>query len=492
MAYFLGIDVGTSGVKCVTIDTYGRIVGHDTKEYPLIQPQNGWAEQNAEIWWNATVEAISASIKNAEIKAIDILAIGVTGQMHGLVLLDKNGNVIRNPILWCDQRTAFECGQMEQTVGRERLMEITCSPAATGFTASKLLWVRNNEPVAFGKARTLLLPKDYIRYKLTGEYAMDVSDASGTQLFDISARDWSAEVIGKLEIDRTILPKVYESVEIVGKIGVYTERETGLRRGIPVVAGAGDNAASAVVTGAVTDGASFLTIGSSGVLYTHTKNMVRDAQGRIHTFCAAVPNEYHVMGVTQGAGLSLKWLAATLSSDYAEMDALAETVPPGADRLLFLPYLMGERTPHLNPDCRGVFFGLSALHERKHLVRAVLEGVAYSMRDCMEELKDLKIEELTICGGGATSSLWRQIICDTLNLPARTTKQNGASYGAAILAAVGVGEFDSVSEACKALIHTDSKTKPEAAKYEVYSGYYTLYKKLYHSLKDDFTALSNL
>lgn len=507
MAYLLGIDIGTSGTKTVLFTEKGEVVCSYTGEYPLYQPQNGYAEQKPGDWWQAVLDGIRSVIRQSGVSGGDIKGIGLSGQMHGLVMLDRENEVIRDSIIWCDQRTAEECSQITNLVGARRLIEITANPALTGFTASKILWVRNHEPQNYEKCAKILLPKDYIRFMLTGEFATEVSDASGMQLLDIKNRCWSGEVLDKLGIDRALLGKVYESPEITGRVTKEVADLTGLAQGTPVVGGAGDNAAAAVGTGVVADGRAFATIGTSGVVFAHTSQMSIDPKGRVHTFCSAVPGEWHVMGVTQAAGLSLKWFrdnfclseietASAMGKDpYALMDQEAATVPIGADRLLYLPYLMGERTPCLDPDARGVFFGLSAIHTKKHLLRAVLEGVTYSLRDCLEVFGEMGItaSDLMACGGGGSSPLWRQMIADvfgcTVNLPA---SKEGPALGVALLAATGVGIYSSVREACDAVIRVKGQQQPDERSRAAYEPYYALYHSLYPALSGSFKTLANL
>ncbi len=496
MNYLIGIDIGTSGTKTVLFDENGCIISWATKEYPLHQPQNGWAEQNPEDWWEAvckTLKKVTTAIDNPGV----IKAIGLSGQMHGLVMLDEQNQVIRPSIIWCDQRTAKECKEITELVGAEKLIDITANPALTGFTASKILWVRNNEPENYKKCRHILLPKDYIRFKLTGEYATDVSDASGMQLLDIAGRCWSDEVLQRLNIDKSLLGKVYKSTEISGRITEQAAKLTGLLAGIIVAGGAGDNAAAAVGTGVVTDGKAFTTIGTSGVVYAHTSTMCIDKKGRVHTFCAAVPGQWHVMGVTLAAGLSLKWFKSQFAENisYEELDELAAKLPIGADRLIYLPYLMGERTPHLNPDCRGVFFGLSSVHGKPHLARAVMEGVAYSMKDCSEILNEMGVltNDMAVCGGGGKSPLWRQMLSDLYGCQVSTIQQTeGPALGAAILAGVSAGLYPSVPDACQKLIKKDKICTPIPENSIHYTKYYDIYKGLYSDLKSRFNQLSSM
>lgn len=496
MKYLLGIDVGTSGTKTALFDTEGHVVASATFEYPMQQPQNGWAEQDPEDWWQAVQDGIRAVLQQSEIAAAEISGIGLSGQMHSLVMLDEQNRVLRPAILWCDGRTAAECEEIHARVGKERLIELTANPALTGFTAGKILWVRKHEPEIYEKCRHILLPKDYIRLKLTDVYATEVSDASGMGLLDVPRRCWSEEVLERLGIDRSLLAKVYESPEITGTVTEQAAALTGLTAGTPVVGGAGDNAAAAVGTGVVKNGKAFATIGTSGVVFAHTDALSIDPKGRVHTFCCAVPGAWHVMGVTLAAGASLQWMRNQLCEDimaqakeegvdpYIKMTALAEKSPIGANRLLFSPYLMGERTPHLDPDCRGSFVGLSAIHTRADMIRAVMEGVTYSLRDCEEILQGMQVSSETIiaCGGGSTSPMWRQMLADTMHCPVATVSgKEGPAFGAAILAGVGTGVYASVPEACEKMIHCSAPQMPDAAaaRYDIY---YALYQQVYPAL----------
>lgn len=505
MPYLMGIDIGTSGTKTCIFDVDGNVIASSTAEYPLYQPQNGWAEQDPADWWDAVQKTMKATA--AAVDPGEIVGIGLSGQMHGLVMLDQDGEVLRKSIIWCDGRTGAECEEITRRVGKERLLEITANPALTGFTASKILWVRNHEPEVYAKCAHILLPKDYIRYKLTGVFATEVSDASGMQLLDIKNRCWSDTVLEVLEIDKNLLAEVYESPEVTGRVTEDAARCTGVTAGTVVVGGAGDNAAAAVGTGVVTEGAAFATIGTSGVVFAHTDEMALDPKGRVHTFCCAVPGKWHVMGVTQAAGLSLKWFRDQFCTQeqeeakaqgidpYILMDQAAEKSPVGSNRLLYLPYLMGERTPHLDPAARGVFFGLSAVHERKDLIRAVMEGVAYSLRDCLEILREMGVatEEIAACGGGGTSALWRGILADLFGCPVKTvTSSEGPALGVAILAGVGAGVYESVEAACAHVVRTKNTTQPDTEKGEEYDRYYQLYRSLYPALAEQFSKLENV
>lgn len=507
MAYILGVDIGTSGTKTVLFSEDGVPVASATYEYPLYTPQNGYAEQEPLDWWNAVVNSIKQVIGENGVPAAEIKGIGLSGQMHGLVMLDGDNKVIRRSIIWCDQRTAKEVTEITDKVGADRLIDITANPAITGFTAAKIMWVKNNEPENYEKCRHILLPKDYIRFMLTGEYATEVSDASGMQLLDIPNRCWSDEVLGKLGIDKSLLAKVYESPEITGKITKQAAELTGLAEGTIVVGGAGDNAAAAVGTGVVEDGKAFTTIGSSGVVFAHTSDISIDKKGRVHTFCCAVPNCWHVMGVTQSAGLSLKWFrdnfcwsemetAIGMGVDpYYLTDKEAMEVPIGANRLLYMPYLNGERTPHLDPNCRGAFVGLSTMHKKKDMIRAVMEGVSYSLRDCVEVMREMNINvtDMMACGGGGSSPLWRQMLADLYACPVKTTQnKEGPALGVALLAAVGAGLYSSVPEACRAVILPDKVQNPIEDNIGRYEKVYALYRKLYPAMKGCFDELADI
>ncbi len=507
MKYLIGIDLGTSGTKTVLFREDGTAVCSSTREYPMYQPNNGWAEQDPADWWDAAVGTIGQVIRESGVDAGDIAALGISGQMHGLVMLDEKGGVLRKSIIWCDQRTGEECEQITRLVGAQRLIEITANPALTGFTASKILWVRNHEPDVYKQCRHILLPKDYLRYMLTGDFATEVSDASGMQLLDVPGRCWSAEVLEKLDIDPSLLARVYESPEVTGHISHRASRMTGLDTHTLVVGGAGDNAAAAVGTGIVRDGSAFTTIGTSGVVFAHTDKLAIDPKGRVHTFCCAVPGAWHVMGVTQGAGLSLRWLRDTCCLEekaqalqqgvdaYEIMTALAGQSPVGANRLVYLPYLMGERTPHLDPDCRGVFFGLSAMHTKGDLIRAVLEGVSYSLKDCLDILDGMGVrpDSMLLTGGGARSPFWRRMLADVFDCPVTTTvNTEGPALGVAILAGVGAGIYTSVQEACARMIRIGETLQPDAANAKQYAACHRFYDSLYPVLRDSFKQLRAL
>lgn len=503
--YLIGSDIGTSGTKTVLFDEEGNTVASALREYPLYQPENGWAEQDPRDWWRAVYETIHEVIDKSGVGAENINGIGLSGQMHGLVMLDANDEIIRPAIIWCDQRTGRECEEMTDIIGRETLVDITGNPAMTGFTASKIMWVKNNEPQNFDRCAKIMLPKDYIRYMLTGEFATEVSDASGMQLLDVQKRGWSTFVLDKLGIDISLLGKVYESCEDTGHVSSYAAELTGLKPGTIVAGGAGDQAAGGVGNGIVREGVLSATIGTSGVVFAHTDKISIDPAGRVHTLCHAVPGCWHIMGVTQGAGLSFKWMrdnffesekqsAALLGVDpNFFMDEIAKTVPAGSNSLIYLPYLMGERTPHLDPDCRGIFFGLSAIHTKKDMMRAVMEGVIYSLRDCLDIIRFMtgsEPETVYASGGGANSTLWRQMMADGFNMPvSRNNSKEGGALGVAILAGVASGIYTDVVSACENLIRKKDQTVPVAENAEVYKKYQKLYDKLYCDLKDDFKLL---
>ena len=507
MKYVLGIDLGTSGTKTVLFDQNGGVICSATVEYPLYQPQNGWAEQDPADWFNAAVSTIQTVLTKSGVSRDDVISLGISGQMHGLVMLDEQNQVIRRSIIWADQRTAKECEEITEKVGYDNLIRITANPALTGFTLSKLMWVRKHEPENYAKCRHILLPKDYVRFMLTGDFATEVSDASGMQMLDVPNRCWSKELLSFLDIDPALLPKVYESCEVTGHISAEGARLTGLSEKTLVVGGAGDNAAAAVGTGVVEDGKAFTTIGTSGVVFAHTDHLAIDPKGRVHTFCCAVPGAWHVMGVVQAAGLSLKWFrdnfcAAEMATAQAMgVDAYeltnqeAAKSPIGANKLLYAPYLMGERTPHLDADCRGMFFGLSAMHQRRDLLRAVMEGVTYALNDCMSILRGMGVapETMLACGGGGKSPLWRQMLADVMNCPVATTvNTEGPALGVAILAGVGAGLYSSVPEACRAMIHVNPAQAPIEENVPKYAKVYEIYKKLYSANQSLFRELSTL
>ncbi len=507
MEYLLGVDLGTSGTKTVLFDVNGQAIASETVEYPLHQPQNGWAEQAPEDWWDAARTTIRSVIEQSGVDAADIKGLGISGQMHGLVLLDADGNVLREAILWCDGRTQEECDEITNTIGRERLIQITANPALTGFTAGKILWVRKHEPELWAKVRHILLPKDYVRFKLTGEYASEMSDASGTNLLDVPNRCWSKEILDALNIDDNLMPRLTESSDVAGYITSEAAQVTGLVPGTPVAGGAGDNAAAAVGTGVVVEGKAFTTIGTSGVVFAHSDKVQIDPQGRVHTFCAAVPGAYTVMSCTLAAGLSLKWYRDTFcqaeidaakemdTDPYILMNQQAEKSPIGANRLIFLPYLMGERSPLLDSNARGAFIGLSAIHTRKDLLRAVMEGVTYSQRQNLDVLRQMHVapETMLACGGGAKSPFWRKMMADVFNMPVKTVKNTeGPALGAAILAGVAAGIYKDIPTACAQVIRENEPLNPGTAEHNAYERVYSVYESLYPALKGAYSELAQL
>jgi len=507
MKYLIGIDVGTSGTKTVLFDENGTAKNSATVEYPLYQPQNGWAEQDTDDWWYACTKSLKTVVTESGVNPADIAGIGFSGQMHGLVMVDENGEVLRKSIIWCDGRTVDECEQITKTIGAQRLIEITANPALTSFTAGNILWVKNNEPDIYKRCRHILLPKDYIRFKLTGKYGAEASDASGMNMLDIKTRDWSKEVVSELGIDASLLPEVKESCDVAGYITSEAAALTGLKEGTPVVYGGGDNMAAAVGTGVVDTGKAFITIGTSGVLFAHASSVAVDLKGRVNTFCASTPGAWAVFGCSLSAGMSLQWLrnnfflaemkvAEGLGQDtYNLMTQQAERVPIGANRLIFLPYLMGERSPILDPNARGVFFGLSAIHTKYDMLRAVMEGVVYALRQSLDVLRDMGISfsQIYATGGGGTSTLWRQMIADIFELPV-TTIQNreGPALGAAIMAGVGAGIYESVQKACEKLIKVNPSQNPIADNSKRYADYYKLFCDIYPGMKEGFQTLSKL
>jgi xylulokinase len=493
--YFLGIDVSTTGAKALLIDDEGKVVATASTPLTLQTPKPLWSEQDPHEWWTGTKASIRKALAEAGATGADVAAIGLTGQMHGLVLLDAQRNVLRPAILWNDQRTGAECAEIEERVGRSALIREVGNVALTGFTAPKILWVRNHEPAVYAKARLVLLPKDYVRLRLTGEAAMDKADGAGTILFDLKSRGWSKSVLEKLDIPAEWLPPTFEGPEPTGRVTDGAATETGLAAGTPVVAGGGDQAAGAVGAGAVRPGVVSLTLGTSGVVFATTDAPLVEPEGRLHAFCHAVPGRWHFMGVTLSAAGSLQWYHDTLTpqESFADVVGEAERAPAGSDGLVFLPYLSGERTPYPDPHARGSFVGLTLRHARAHLTRSVLEGVAFSMKDCFGLLQDAglgSVKEVRIAGGGAKGALWRRIVASALGLPMVTVNSTeGAAYGAALLAGVGGGAWPTVEAACDATITVTGRDEPVAAWSEAYEALYPRYRELYAALKPTYDAL---
>jgi len=508
MSLFLGIDVGTSGTKTLAIRENGEILASATVEYPLYSPKPGWSEQDPQDWWQATIESVRRVLKSGKIRPADVAGIGLSGQMHGSVFLDRRQRVVRRAILWNDQRTAAECEEIESAAGgRRKLIGMVANPALTGFTAPKILWLRNNEPRNYDRTVQVLLPKDYVRFRLTGEFATEVSDASGTLLLDVKRRGWSKPLLNKLQIDSSLLPAVYESEEVSGELTSEAGDLLGLPAGVPVVGGGGDQAAGAVGNGIVKRGVISATLGTSGVVFAHSDEVQTDPAGRVHTFCHAVRGKWHVMGVVLSAGGSLQWYRNQFGQQvvsaarrkkidpYELLTAQAAEAPPGCEGLYFLPYLTGERTPHADPHARGAWIGLSLRHGRSHLVRSVMEGATYAMRDSLEIVKEMNVpvREIRVSGGGARSQFWRQMQADIYGQKVVTINaEEGPAYGVALLAAVGTGEYKNVVEACSAAIRVVSQTAPNSRTKRVYNRAYPLYGQLYRSLKDDYAAIAEL
>lgn len=505
VGYTIGVDIGTSGTKSLLIDPDGNILAESSAAYGLAMPKPMWTEQDPEDWWAATVKTVRGVVKQARVKPAEVKAIGLSGQMHGSVFLDKSGKVIRPALLWNDQRTADECEEITRLAGgRDELIRMVANPALTGFTAPKILWLRNKEPKRFEKLKTVLLPKDEIRRRLTGEIATEVSDASGMLLLDVRNRCWSDELLGKLQLDRALFGTVYESEEVTGSLRPDVAEKLGLTSDCLVVGGAGDCAAGAVGNGIVRRGVLTASLGTSGVVFAHCDEPQYDQAGRLHTFCHAVRGKWHMMGVTLSAAGSLQWfvekickeLASRRGSDpYQTINAEAAEVPAGSDGLLFTPYLAGERTPHADPLARGCFVGLTSKHERGHMARAVMEGVAMSLRESVEIIKELgvPVQEMRLSGGGAKSPLWKQIFADVMDQSACTINaEQGPAYGVALLAAVGSGQYKSIEEACKATIEVVKRTPAKKAAVKQYNKLFPIYRSLYGSLRQTFQDLGQL
>jgi len=493
--YFLGIDTSTTSSKALLIDEQGNVVAVASNPHTLQTPKPLWSEQNPREWWEAVAASIKSVLEKSGVSGEDVAAVGLTGQMHGLVLLDGDGDVLRPAILWNDQRTQSQCDEIHEIVGKEKFIQITGNVALTGFTAPKILWVKENEPEVSAKVKHVLLPKDYVRYKLTGEYAMDKADGSGTVLFDLKARDWSDEILSALDIPRAWMPMTFEGTEFTGFVTEEAASLTGLKAGTPVAAGGGDQAAGAVGVGAVDPGIIGLTVGTSGVVFATTPSALIEPQGRLHAFCHAVPGMWHFMGVMLSAAGSLQWYRDTLAPNvsFDELLKEAETIPAGSEGLQFLPYLSGERTPHPDPLARGAFIGLTLRHSRAHLTRAVLEGVAFGLKDSFTLIQNAGLGEITqvrVSGGGTKGTLWRQIMASVLDaeLVSVNTTEGGA-YGAALLAGVGADAWGSVAEACRQSIRITGNIQSDALHVDAYRKSYTVYRELYPALKRSFQIL---
>lgn len=508
MSIFLGIDIGTSGTKTLAVNARGKILAEATSLYPSYHPRPLWSEQDPEDWWQATVKTVRAAVRRAKAKPAEVKAIGLSGQMHGSVFLDKKQRVIRRALLWNDQRTAAECEEIERRAGgRAELIRMVANPALTGFTAPKILWLRNREPRHFERTAKILLPKDDVRRRMTGEMATDVSDASGMLLLDVAQRDWSTELLGKLQIDRALLAQCYESEQVTGQLTPQAAKELGLTTACVVVGGAGDCAAGAVGNGIVSRGTLSTSIGTSGIMFVHSDSVQVDPQGRLHTFCHAVHGKWHMMGVSLSGGGCLQWfrnqlcqadgMAASKAKRnvYDLLTEEAKRVPPASDGLFFLPYLSGERTPHADPDARACFVGLTLAHTRGHMVRAIMEGVSYAMRDSLSIIQALgvPVRQIRASGGGSKSQLWRQIQADVFGQKVVTINaEEGPAYGVALLAAVGAGAFKNVEEACAATIRVVKETLVDRTAERAYNAGFPIYQQLYRSLKDDFKQIARL
>jgi xylulokinase len=509
MPHLLGIDIGTSGTKTLICDEDGKVLATAMAEHPIFSPKPGWSEQNPEDWWQATIKATKAVVKTAGLTAADIGGIGLSGQMHGLVALDSADRVLRPALLWNDQRTQKQCDEITQKAGgRERLIEMVANPALTGFTAPKILWVREKEPKVYAKTKHILLPKDYIRYRLTGQYATDVGDASGTLLLDVRNRRWSDELLSLLQIDKALLPAaVHESHEITGGLTADAAKLLGLKAGTPVVGGSGDQPAGADGNGIDTAGDGSATRGTSGVVFAHSDQPTLDPQGRVHTMCHAVAGKWCVFGCMLSAGGSFQWFRNTLAEaevvaakrhkvdPYEILVREAQQATPGGEGLFFLPYLTGERCPHPDPHARGGWIGLTARTQRRDLIRSLLEGVTFGMRDAVEIMRQMNIPvtQVRASGGGARSAFWRQLQADIYKTPVVITNAaEGPAYGVALLAGVGTGVWNSVEEACKSSIKQVEKIAPAKKSSAMYDRNYDVYRKLYFDLKDRFGDMAQL
>lgn len=494
MKYVIGVDLGTSATKTILVDQNGKIVAEASVKYPMYQPENGWAEQDPSDWSEAAISTIKSVVEKGQVNGKDVRGIGISGQMHGLVMLNEENQVIRRSIIWCDQRATKQV---------EEMLEL---PMA-GWTAAKILWIRENEPELFAKCRHIMLPKDYVRFILTGKYATDASDASGMQMLDVKNRCWSQEILDFLKVDRELLGDVYESPEVVGNLLPKIAEKCGLSTETVVVAGGSDNACAAIGTGIVREGQAFTTIGTSSIVYTHLKKYQEIPEGALHLCCCAVPGCWHTMGGPQSAGLSIEWMKNNFCQDliqkaeeenvsfYDKINELTKDIPIGSERLIYLPFLMGERTPHIDPKYRGAFIGLNIIHGQAHMLRAIMEGVVYSLADCNEILKKLGTEVVSMraCGGGSRSPVWRKIMADLYKCDVHTLKQEeGPAYGAAILAGVGTGIYSSIQEACDAFIEEDGITECDLKEAEEYEKFHKIYDRFYEDIKENLHALYEL
>ncbi|MFT7586834.1 MAG: xylulokinase [Cellvibrionaceae bacterium] len=496
--YFIGIDSSTTATKALMIDAHGGVIRVASSTYDYETPHPLWSEQSPDLWWQATVSSIQQLLSETAVSPADIKGVGLTGQMHGLVLLDKNDKVLRPSILWNDQRTGAECDEMRAAIGKSRLIDITGNDALTGFTASKILWVKNNEPEIYAQINKILLPKDYVRFCLTGEYAIDRAGGSGTQLFDLRQRNWSAELVSELGIEKAWFPPTYEGTDETGRISPKAADLIGLMVGTPVYGGGGDQATNAVGTGAVSEGIVSMSMGTSGVMFASVDEPLIEPDGKLHAFCHAVPKKWHLMGVMLSAAGSLRWHHDNHAPNLS-YDAFVEptdVIQAGSNGLLFLPYLTGERTPYPDPLARGAFVGLTVQHTQAHMTRAVMEGVAFGMRDMFELMKDVglsNVSQIRVSGGGSKSLIWRQIMADVLNVELVTVNTaEGAAFGAALLAAVGAGHWGNVETATAEVIRVTGSTRPKSENVPIYDDYHQIYRTLYPILKQSSKSLSEL
>jgi xylulokinase len=495
----LGIDVGTGGTRAIIVDPSGRVVASATEEHqPFASPRIGWAEQDPQDWWRACGIAVRQALAAASLRGDDIACVGFSGQMHGAVLLDASGHVVRPALIWCDVRTEKQCHDLNEKIGARQLIDLTCNPALPNFTLTKLLWVRENEPENWQRVRHVMLPKDYVRYRLTGEKVTDLADASGTLLLDVANRRWSKQMISLTELDESILPRLYESPDPCGVVSEEGATATGLKKGTTVVAGAGDQAAGATGMGIVAAGTVSATIGTSGVVFAATDRPALDPAGRLHTFCHAVPGRWHVMGVTQAAGLSLRWFRDQFGAGkddgrdpYGRLSDEAAQAPLGCDGLLWTPYLMGERTPHLDPQARAAWVGLTASHTRAHMVRSIMEGVAMSLRDTFTIFEEMKVpvHRIRLGGGGARSALWRQIQASVYGQEVEIVEaEEGAAYGAALLAGVGAKIWPTVDAACHDAVRMKERVQPTTDGIQTMNNCYAAYRRVYPATRQIFHA----
>lgn len=504
MSHYLGIDIGTSGTKTLAIDQSGRVLAESSVEYPLHQPKPGWTEQDPEDWWKATVKTVRAVMKASGLKPADVKAIGLSGQMHGSVFLDKNDQVIRNALLWNDQRTSAQCDEITRSAGgRNALIKMVANPALTGFQAPKILWLRSQEKRNFDKLAKVLLPKDEVRRRLIGDYVTEVSDASGTLLLDVVKRKWSTKLLGKLGLDPELLPRVVESDEVTGTLTAEAAKKLGLTTACKVVGGAGDCAAGAVGNGIVKAGVLSTSIGTSGVMFVHSDQPQYDAAGRLHTFCHAVNGKWHMMGVNLTSGGALQWWVDSIlrgltgvgdARRFEQATAEAAGIAAGSDGLLFLPYLGGERTPHADPDARGSFVGMNLTHTRGHMTRAVMEGITFALRDSLEIIQSMNVpvKQIRASGGGSKNPMWRQMQSDVFGKKVTTLEvEQGAAYGVALLAAVGDGAYRSIEQACTATIKVAAQTTPDRGAVKNYNRLFPIYQDLYGQLKESMNRLAD-